>query len=68
MSDWQIAERKLARDKLFRPLVKRIGPCTLVPLQRDPYEALVRAIAHQQVPGRAADAHEAPPSHGPASS
>lgn len=56
MSDWQIAERKLARDKLFRPLVKRIGPCTLVPLQRDPYEALVRAIAHQQVHGRAAEA------------
>lgn len=56
MSDWQIAERKLARDKLFRPLVKRIGPCTLVPLQREPYEALVRAIAHQQVHGRAAEA------------
>jgi DNA-3-methyladenine glycosylase II len=56
MPDWQIAERKLARDKLFRPLVKRIGPCTLVPLQREPYEALVRAIAHQQVHGRAAEA------------
>jgi DNA-3-methyladenine glycosylase II len=56
MSDWQIAERKLLRDKLFRPLIKRIGPCTLVPLQREPYEALVRAIAHQQVHGRAAEA------------
>ena len=56
MSDWAIAERKLLRDKLFRPLVKRIGPCTLVPLQREPYEALVRAIAHQQVHGRAAEA------------
>ena len=56
MSDWQIAERKLLRDKTLRPLVKRIGPCTLVPLQREPYEALVRAIAHQQVHGRAAEA------------
>ncbi|UPY37603.1 DNA-3-methyladenine glycosylase [Sediminicoccus sp. KRV36] len=56
MSDWQIAERKLSRDKLFRPLVKRIGPCTLVPLEREPYEALIRAIAHQQVHGRAAEA------------
>jgi DNA-3-methyladenine glycosylase II len=56
MSDWAIAERKLLRDKQLRPLVKRIGPCTLVPLQREPYEALVRAIAHQQVHGRAAEA------------
>jgi len=56
MSDWKIAERKLSRDKLFRPLIQRIGPCTLVPLQREPYEALVRAIAHQQVHGRAAEA------------
>lgn len=56
MSDWHIAERKLLRDKQLRPLVKRIGSCTLVPLQRDPYEALVRAIAHQQVHGRAAEA------------
>ena len=56
MADWQSAERKLLRDKLFRPLIKRIGPCTLVPLQREPYEALVRAIAHQQVHGNAAKA------------
>ena len=55
MCDWQIAERKLLRDKQLRPLVKRIGPCTLVALQREPYEALVRAIAHQQVHGRAAE-------------
>ncbi len=56
MSDWAIAERKLARNAVLKPLVKRIGPCTLVPLQREPYEALVRAIAHQQVHGRAAEA------------
>lgn len=56
MADWQSAERKLLRDNLFRPLIKRIGPCSLVPLQREPYEALVRAIAHQQVHGNAARA------------
>lgn len=56
MSDWAKAERKLAQDRILKPLVKRIGPCTLVPLQREPYEALVRAIAHQQVHGRAAEA------------
>ena len=56
MSNWRTAERKLSQDKLFRPLIRRIGPCTLVPLQREPYEALVRAIAHQQVHGRAAEA------------
>lgn len=56
MADWQTAERRLMRDKLLRPLIKRIGPCTLEPLQRAPYEALVRAIAHQQVHGNAARA------------
>jgi len=56
MADWQTAERRLMRDKLLRPLIKRIGPCTLEPLQREPYEALVRAIAHQQVHGNAARA------------
>ncbi|RAI58677.1 DNA-3-methyladenine glycosylase family protein [Roseicella frigidaeris] len=36
--------------------MKRIGACTLVAVEREPYEALVRAIAHQQVHGRAAEA------------
>jgi len=56
MADWQAAERRLMRDKTLKPLIKRIGPCTLQPLRREPYEALVRAIAHQQVHGRAAEA------------
>ncbi len=56
MSDWAKAERMLTRNAVLKPLVKRIGPCTLVPLQREPYEALIRAIAHQQVHGRAAEA------------
>lgn len=56
MTDWSAAERKLLRVPVLRPLVKRIGPCILTPLPRPPYEALVRAIAHQQVHGRAAEA------------
>ncbi|MDB5374988.1 MAG: DNA-3-methyladenine glycosylase [Belnapia sp.] len=53
---WAKAERALRRDPVFRPIIKAIGPCTLEPVQREPYEALVRAIAHQQVHGRAAEA------------
>jgi DNA-3-methyladenine glycosylase II len=56
MTDWSAAERQLARAPTLRRLVKRIGPCTLIPQPREPYEALVRAIAHQQVHGRAAEA------------
>ena len=43
MTEWDKAERMFRRNKVFRPLLERIGPCTLVPLQREPYEALVRA-------------------------
>ncbi len=37
-------------------LIARIGPCTHAPIKREPHEALVRAIAHQQLHGRAAEA------------
>ncbi|WP_424814213.1 DNA-3-methyladenine glycosylase family protein [Roseococcus sp. YIM B11640] len=56
MADWLAAERRLLRDKTLRPLIKRVGPCALEPVLRDPYEALVSAIAHQQVHARAAEA------------
>ncbi|MDB5414806.1 MAG: DNA-3-methyladenine glycosylase [Rubritepida sp.] len=56
MADWLTAERRLLRDQTLRPLIKRVGPCTLEALQREPYEALIRAISHQQVHARAADA------------
>jgi len=40
----------------FRGLIDRAGPCLLEPERRQqPYEALVRAIAHQQLHGRAAE-------------
>ena len=46
----------LRRDPVLKRVIRRIGPCTLRPVKREPYEALVRAIAHQQVHGRAAEA------------
>jgi DNA-3-methyladenine glycosylase II len=50
------ATRHLREDPVLRKVVGEIGPCTLRPVKREPYEALVRAIAHQQVHGRAAEA------------
>lgn len=46
-----------ACDPDWAKLITRIGPCGL-PLEseREPYEALIRAIAHQQIHGRAAEA------------
>lgn len=39
----------------MRGLIRRVGPCGLVPeRKREPFEALVRAIAHQQLHGKAA--------------
>jgi DNA-3-methyladenine glycosylase II len=55
-ADWAAAARHLRRDPVLKGVVRSIGPCTLQPVQREPYEALVRAIAHQQVHGRAAEA------------
>ena len=40
----------------FAALIGRIGPCTAVQEMCEPYEALVRAIAHQQLHGNAARA------------
>jgi DNA-3-methyladenine glycosylase II len=42
-------------DPAMRKLIRGVGPCTPVPQRRHPpYETLVRAIAHQQLNGRAA--------------
>lgn len=49
--------RHLSKDQQFAALIARVGPPRLVvQRQRSPYEALVRAIAHQQLHGRAAEA------------
>ncbi|WP_419896550.1 DNA-3-methyladenine glycosylase family protein [Roseomonas sp. USHLN139] len=50
------ARAHLAADPVLGPVVRQVGAMTLKPLTREPYEALVRAIAHQQVHGRAAEA------------
>ena len=51
------ALRHLRREKKFAALIGRVGPPRLG-IQRgwSPYEALMRAIAHQQLHGRAAQA------------
>ncbi len=46
----------LRRDPVLKPVIRQIGACSLQLAKREPYEALVRAIAHQQVHGRAAEA------------
>jgi DNA-3-methyladenine glycosylase II len=53
-----LARRHLgSAEPAFAPLIKRIGPCRLKPEKtRDPFEALLRAIAHQQLHSRAAEA------------
>jgi DNA-3-methyladenine glycosylase II len=47
-------DRHLARDPVMRRLIKRHGPCGIDARRWSPYEALTRAIAHQQLNGRAA--------------
>src|SRR5881628_1398350 len=49
------AHRHLARDPVMRRLIRRHGPYRLEPRRRSPYETLTRAIAHQQLNGRAAE-------------
>lgn len=49
------ARRHLSRDPVMRRLMRLAGPCTIKPVRgRTPYEALLRAVAHQQLTGKAA--------------
>ena len=45
-----------AADPALGALIDRIGPCRLPVEPREPFEALVRAISHQQLHARAAEA------------
>ena len=45
-----------AVDPVMRALIRRVGPCGLAVRNHSPFETLVRAIAHQQIHGRAAEA------------
>lgn len=55
---YQIATNFLAvHDADWAQLIKIVGPCAFEPkAEREPYEALVRAIAYQQLHGKAGDA------------
>ena len=44
------------RCPILRRLIRTHGPCELVPHKRSPYEALVSAVAHQQLHANAAEA------------
>ncbi len=57
-NQYQQAENYLASiDADWARLVASVGPCTFEPKpEREPYEALVRAVAYQQLHGRAAEA------------
>ena len=51
------AVRHLSKaDQVMRALIRRVGPCGLAIRNQQPFETLVRAIAHQQIHGRAAEA------------
>jgi DNA-3-methyladenine glycosylase II len=53
----EAALQHLRRDRNFAALIRRVGPPRLgIQRGRSPYEALMRAIAHQQLHGRAAQA------------
>lgn len=56
--NFQIATNFLIRlDKDWAELITIIGPCTFESKpEREPYEALVRAVAYQQLHGKAGDA------------
>jgi len=57
MPDHAPAERHLGRvDPVMRRLIRALGPCTLSrPRGLVPYQALVRAVAHQQLNGAVAE-------------
>ena len=43
-------------DKTMARLIREVGPCRLVPeKRRQPYQALISAVAHQQLTGRVAE-------------
>lgn len=57
LSSLQTAEAYLSQaDRKLAKAIALHGPCDLAPKgERSPYEALVRAIAHQQLHGKAAE-------------
>lgn len=57
MAAYELAAAHLAQDADWARLIAAVGPCMMqVRARREPYEALVRAVAYQQLHGRAAEA------------
>lgn len=58
MNRYQAATLFLSQiDDDWARLIEAVGPCAYEPnAEREPYEALVRAVAYQQLHGKAADA------------
>jgi len=53
----KLAVRHLSKvDPVMRALIRRVGPCGLAVRNHSPFETLIRAVAHQQIHGRAAEA------------
>ncbi len=51
-----VAARHLcAVEPSFGPLIRRIGPCPRPKVIHEPYQALIRSVAYQQLHGRAAE-------------
>ena len=44
-----------AVDPTLARIIRDVGPCTIRPQRRSPFEALIRAVAHQQLSGKAAE-------------
>lgn len=51
---WSEATRILADDPNFGPLVRRVGPVRIRPVEDGHFASLLRAIVYQQLAGRAA--------------
>ena len=52
----QAVEHLRCADKVLARLIKKVGPCTLVPKRRrTPFQALVRSVTYQQLNGTAAE-------------
>lgn len=55
MTLWKDAEKVLCRaDPVLGQLIKQVGPCTIRPQRVEPYAALLRSVAYQQLHGKAA--------------
>jgi 3-methyladenine DNA glycosylase/8-oxoguanine DNA glycosylase len=54
--DAKAVEYLVRADRKLAILIRKVGPCTLKPKRRTPFEALVRAVTFQQLNGTAAEA------------